>query len=300
MVPSLGALSQFWVPLQPLGIRFGLGVFCFGFLLLNLRQTKKAFLELQTEVKFSSQQHLFLSTLTALVLTFFLLPGAAPDWTVVQQYLHRTDFGVTDPIFQLDLGFYFFAYPFYQRLIVTFLGLTILTLLGVTLFYVIAQAYWYQDKKFQFWPRARIHLTLLGVLFFLLKAADYFLSRCGLLFEEKALLTGVDYTTHHIRILGYNLMVLIAVLTALFLLWTLFKDKPRRLLIGSLGLWLCSLLLFTLVLPPLVETVIVKPNQFIMEEPYLEHHIQFTRFGFGLDRIEEQPYTLDPQRPGGS
>ena len=172
---SLGALSQFWVPLlTKLGIRFGLGVFCFGFLLLNLRQTKKAFLELQTEVKFSSQQHLFLSTLTALVLTFFLLPGAAPDWTVVQQYLHRTDFGVTDPIFQLDLGFYFFAYPFYQRLIVTFLGLTILTLLGVTLFYVIAQAYWYQDKKFQFWPRARIHLTLLGVLFFLLKGGRLF------------------------------------------------------------------------------------------------------------------------------
>ena len=74
-----------------------------------------------------------------------------------------------------------------------------------------------------------------------------------------------------------------------------FQRKAPALLIGSLGLWLCSLLLFTLVLPPLVETVIVKPNQFIMEEPYLEHHIQFTRFGFGLDRIEEQPYTLDPQ-----
>ncbi|NLW59892.1 MAG: COG1615 family transporter [Firmicutes bacterium] len=293
---SLGALPQFWLPLlTKLGLRLGLGIFCFGFLLLNLGVTKKAFLELQTEVKFTPRQHFYLSVITALVLTLFLLPGSAPDWTVVQQYLHRTAFGVTDPIFQLDLGFYLFAYPFYQRLIVTLLGLTLLTLLGVTLFYVIAQAYWYQDKKFQFWPRARVHLTLLGVLFFLLKAADYFLSRCGLLFEEKPLLTGVDYTTHHIRILGYNIMVLIAILTALLLLWTLFKQRPQRLLFGSLGLWLVSLLLFTLALPPLVETVVVKPNQFIMEEPYLEHHIRFTRFGFGLDRIEERPYTLVPE-----
>ncbi|HHW12048.1 MAG TPA: COG1615 family transporter [Firmicutes bacterium] len=293
---SLNALPQFWVPLlTKLGIRLGLGLFCFVFLFLNLRQTKRAFLELQTEVKFTPQQHFMFSAVTAFVLTLFLLPGAAPDWTVVQQYLHRTAFGVTDPIFQLDLGFYLFVYPFYQRLIVTLLGLIILTLLGVTLFYVVAQAYWYQDRKFQFWPRARIHLTILGVLFFLLKAADYFLSRCGLLFEEKPLLTGVDYTTHHIRIFGYNIMVLIAVLTALLLLLTLFKQRRHRLLIGSLGLWLCSLLLFLLVLPPLVETVLVKPNQFIMEEPYLEHHLRFTRFGFGLDRIEVKPYTLVPE-----
>ncbi|NLM38103.1 MAG: COG1615 family transporter, partial [Firmicutes bacterium] len=293
---SLSALPQFWVPLlTKLGIRLGLGLFCFGFLFLNLQQTKKAFFQLQTAVKFTPRRHFMLSAVTAFVLTVFLLPGAAPDWTVVQQYLHRTAFGVTDPIFHLDLGFYLFAYPFYQRLIVTLLGLIILTILGVTLFYVLAQAYWYQDRQFQFWPRARVHLTLLGVLFFLLKAADYFLSRCGLLFEEKPLLTGVDYTTHHIRILGYNLMVFVAVLTAILLLLTLFKAKPRRLLIGSLGLWLCSLLLFLLVLPPLVETVLVKPNQFIMEEPYLEHHLRLTRFGFGLDRIEVKPYALAPE-----
>lgn len=290
---SLNALKLFWIPfLTKLSIRLGLGVFCFGFLFFNLRQTKKAFFQLDSEVKVTPRQHLFLCLITAFVLTAFLLPGAAPDWTVIQQYLHRTAFGVKDPIFHLDLSFYLFVYPFSQKLIVTFLGLILLSLLSVTLFYVVAQAYWYQDKKFQFWPRARIHLTILGVLFFLLKAGDYYLTRTGFLFEEKPLLTGVDFTTRHVRILGYNVMAVIAIITALFLLSTLFKTKPRRLILTGLGLWLCSLLLFTLVLPPLVEAVVVKPNQFIMEEPYLEHHIQYTRLGFGLDRIKAQPYPL--------
>ncbi|HBL36288.1 MAG TPA: hypothetical protein DDZ55_05715, partial [Firmicutes bacterium] len=131
---SLDALPQFWIPLlTKLGIRLGLGFFCFCFLYLNLRQTKKAFLELDSEVNVSPRQHTFFSVITALLLTLFLLPGSAPDWTVVQQYLNRTAFGVTDPIFHLDLGFYLFAYPFYQKLIVTFLGLIILALLSVTL-----------------------------------------------------------------------------------------------------------------------------------------------------------------------
>ena len=294
---SLDALAQFWIPLlTKLGIRLGLGFFCFCFLYLNLRQTKKAFLELDSEVNVSPQQHTFFSVITALLLTLFLLPGSAPDWTVVQQYLNRTAFGVTDPIFHLDLGFYLFAYPFYQKLIVTFLGLIILALLSVTLFYVVAQAYWYQDRKLSIWPRARIHLTILGICFFLLKAVDYLLSRCGLLYEEKSLLTGVDFTTHHVRILGYNLMAIIAVLAAILLLTTLFRQKhPRRLIMAGLVLWLGASLLFTLFLPPLVENIVVKPNQFIMEEPYLKHHINYTRLGFGLDRIKEQPYYVDPE-----
>ncbi|HHT48757.1 MAG TPA: UPF0182 family protein [Firmicutes bacterium] len=291
---SLNALKLFWLPLlTKLGIRLGLGVFCFGFLFLNLRQTKKAFFELDTEVKITPRQHLFLSLITAFVLTIFLLPGAAPDWTMILQYLNRTAFGVKDPIFHLDLSFYLFAYPLYQKLIATFLGLIILALLSVTLYYVIAQAYWYQDKKFQLWARARIHLIILAVLFFLLKAGDYYLSRTGLLFAEKPLLTGVDFTTHHVRILGYNVMAVIALITALLLLSTFFNKKPRRLILVGLGLWFGSLLLFTVVLPPLVESVVVKPNQFIMEEPYLEHHIKYTRLGFGLDRIKTQPYNLD-------
>jgi len=294
---SLNALKLFWIPLlTKLGIHLGMGVFCFGFLFLNLRQTKKAFFQLDSTIKVNPRQHLFLSLIISFVLTVFLLPGAAPDWTVVQQYLHRTAFGVKDPIFHLDLGFYLFVYPFYQKLIATFLGLIVLSFLSVTLFYVISQAYWYQDKKFQFWPRAGTHLTILGALFFLLKAGDYLLSRSGLLFEEKPLLTGVDFTTRYVRILGYNVMAVTAIITAILLLLNaFFKKRSRRLILIGPVLSLCFLLLFTLIFPPLVEAVVVKPNQFIMEEPYLEHHIRYTRLGFGLDRIKAQPYPLDSE-----
>ncbi len=291
---SLGALSLFWVPLLTNVLsRFGLGLFFFAFLYINLRQTRKAFLELNTEVKFTPRKHLLISLLASLVLTLFLAPGFSLDWTLIQQFLHQSSYGVSDPIFHKDLGFYLFSYPLYQKLIITFLGLMILSLLSTALFYLLAQAYWYQDKKFQFWPRARTHLTILGALFFLIKAGDHYISRYGMLYEEKILLTGVDYTAHHLRIFGNNILTIIAIASACLLICSLFRKRPHRLIFTGLGLWLGSLILFTLVIPPLVEALMVKPNQFIVEEEYLDHHIQYTRLGFGLDRIKEQAYELN-------
>ncbi len=45
---------------------------------------------------------------------------AQADWVKVQLFLHGGDFGVTDPQFGMDLGFYAFDLPFY-RLVLTYL-----------------------------------------------------------------------------------------------------------------------------------------------------------------------------------
>ena len=37
--------------------------------------------------------------------------GATRGWLMVQQFLHRTPFGITDPVFGRDLGYYVFTVP---------------------------------------------------------------------------------------------------------------------------------------------------------------------------------------------
>ncbi|NLW55180.1 MAG: UPF0182 family protein [Firmicutes bacterium] len=293
---SLGAQYLFWLPLlSTLLIRLGLGLIAFLFLFLNLRQTKKAFFELSTEVQITPRQHLFFTILASLLLTLFLLPGFSLDWPIIQQFLHRSPFGVADPIFEHDLSFYLFAFPLYQKLSITLQGLLILAFLSTALFYLLPKAYWYQERSFQLWPRARIHLTILGALFFLLKAVDHYLGRYSMLFEEKSLLTGVDFTARHLRIFGQNFLALSAIGVAVLLLLSISYKRPLRLVLTGLGLWLGAFLLFTMLIPPVVESLWVKPNQFIAEEEFLEHHLKFTRLGFGLDRIKEQPFRIDPE-----
>ncbi|HOL67992.1 MAG TPA: UPF0182 family protein, partial [bacterium] len=292
---SLGAQYSFWLPLLTnFFTRFGFGLVAFLFLFINLRQTKRAFFELATEVQITPRQHLFFTILASFLLTLFLLPGSALDWVAIQQFLHRSAFGAVDPVFGHDLGFYLFAYPLYQKLSFALQGLLILAFLSTALFYLLPKAYWYQEKKFQLWPRARIHLTILGALFFLLKAVDHYLGRYGMLFEEKALLTGVDFTARHLRIFGQHFLAVVAAGVAALLFWSIFHKRPLRLALTGLGLWLGSLFLFTILIPPVVESLWVKPNQYIAEEEFLGHHLRFTRLGFGLDRIEERPFRIDP------
>ncbi len=291
---SLGQTQVFWIPLLTTAFfRLTTGFFFFVFLFINLRQTRKAFSELSTGVDFTSGKHFLISALSALGLTFFLLPGFSLDWSIVQQFLHKTSYGEFDPIFNKDLGFYLFSYPLYQKVALSFLGLIILSFLSTALFYLLAQAYWTKDNKFQFWPRARIHLTLLGTLFFLVKAWDHHLSKFGLLYEEHSLLTGVNFTANYIKILGCNLLTITAIAAGIFFIWSIFNKRPYRLLLTGIGLWLGTSILFGLVLPPVVDSLLVKPNQFIVEEKYLDYHIQFTRLGFGLNRIKEEPYNID-------
>src|SRR5690349_18472744 len=43
--------------------------------------------------------------------------AALGDWQTVQMFLNSTPFGVTDPVFNIDVGFYAFQLPFYRYLL---------------------------------------------------------------------------------------------------------------------------------------------------------------------------------------
>jgi len=37
----------------------------------------------------------------------------------------------------------------------------------------------------------------------------------------------------------------------------------------------------------------VAPNELALETPYIENNLKFTRFGYGLDKIETVPFDVD-------
>ena len=38
------------------------------------------------------------------------------DWQEIVLWLHRSDFGVTDPLFHRDVSFFVFSLPLYQKI----------------------------------------------------------------------------------------------------------------------------------------------------------------------------------------
>jgi len=61
--------------------------------------------------------------------------------------------------------------------------------------------------------------------------------------------------------------------------------RRRRLALGCL-----IVLLGDVVAAPLVSSLYVRPNELMLEKPYMERHIEATRSAFGLDRSRDVPF----------
>ena len=67
---------------------------------------------------------------SAVVALFFAL-GFYSQWDTYLRFRYGGSFGVSDPLFGVDVGFYLFHLPFYQLLQTSLMLLTVLTLVGV-------------------------------------------------------------------------------------------------------------------------------------------------------------------------
>ncbi|MET0898541.1 MAG: UPF0182 family protein [Mycobacterium sp.] len=214
-----------------------------------------------------------------------LLSGlvAQSYWVPIQLFLHGGEFGVTDPQFGLDLGFYAFDLPFY-RLVLSYVMVTLflaflVNLVGHYIFGGVRLA----GRAGVLSKPARIQLVaLLGVLV-LLKAFAYWLDRYELLSHTRGgkPFTGAGYTDINAVLPAKLILLAIAVICAAAVFSALVLKDLR---IPAIGLVL--LLLSSIVIgagwPLVVEQISVKPNAAQKESEYIARSITATRDAYGL------------------
>lgn len=294
---SVGSTSVFWIPLLTGPVtKLIIGLLIFGFLILNLWLALRAFTRVhvvsETDIwpEIPKNAVLLPALGVAAVLSFVLASGLTLDWTLIQQFLHQIPTGVKDPIFGKYLGFYLFAYPFYQRLNSLLSSVAFLSLAGTAVLYFIAKAFWQEGRNWELWQPAKTHLTVLAILFFLTKIWGYSLGRFDLLYQETAQMTGINYTAYHAKLFGLQVLsIFLAIVIAIFI-FNLFR-KGTKLLIGGVAAWLLLSFLLLAVYPGLMQSFRVAPNEYSLEEPFLKNHINFTRKAYGLDKIKIQAYS---------
>ncbi len=223
----------------------------------------------------------------------FMVSSVATDnWLVVQQYLNGVKVGIVDPIFNKDLGFYFFNLTFYQFIYSTLMMLLVLLLLAIVLIYLsntTNQMIYGRLKEFSF---AKGHLAVLVAAIFALKAWGYRLDAYQLLFSPGGIVFGATYTDISARLLAYKVMLALSIIIALILLANIFLRKMSVIYI-SIGTWAIVAILLGTIYPSLLQSLVVQPNEFNKEQPYLENAIKFTRQAYGLDKAESIARTVD-------
>ena len=212
--------------------------------------------------------------LVGAAIVFILGSIGASQWATWLRFWHPESFGVVDPIFGRDVGFYVFALPFYQFVSKFLLGALIVSGLAVGMIYVTAGGIKLQEK-IEFMPRPIAHLSALGGLFLLDVAWIYRLKIYGLLYSQGRVAFGAGYTDVNVQIWAYWFLVLILLGAAVVFFMNLKSQTGRLPLIG-VGLLVGGVIVVGSVPSTLVQKLVVEPNELEREAPYIEYNIRAT------------------------
>jgi uncharacterized protein len=229
----------------------------------------------------------------ALLSAWWISAGAGNPLDVLA-FLRSERWGISEPIFGNDLSFYVFGLPLLVRAQVLLGALLFWTALLVTASYVATGGIRWVDDRPQISPIARRHLGLIGAALLGVLAWDLWLGRYDLVISGTGVGGAPGYTDVHARIPGRTALTVLALAAAASVGWGTWRGSLRLPLVG-MGVFVVGAVLATAVIPGIVQRYIVEPDQVARETPFIEANIRLTRLAFGLDRLEERGYPLDPR-----
>jgi uncharacterized membrane protein (UPF0182 family) len=225
----------------------------------------------------------------SLVAAFILGAPSAGRWPEAIRFLHAVPFGVGDPLFGRDVGFYVFAYPLLvaaQQFLLFALFLVAVAVAGV---YVLARGIQLAPQRLIVSPWAKGHLLALVAALLLVKVWGYVLDRYALLLTPGGAAFGASYADVHARLPVLSLVMALAGLASVLCLVQIARPG-FRLAVAGVGLWLAGSLLGLSAYPALIQRLHVVPNEIVAERPFIERTIAATNRAYGLDRLEVRPF----------
>ncbi len=227
----------------------------------------------------------------SLVVGFFAAMAALSNWLVFLQFLNPTAFGLTDPFFGWDVGFYVFTLPLLRSVYHGAMLVLLLTFVAVALFYLANRGIGMTGRRFTASPRAWTQLSLLLGGIVILKAAGYYIAQLNLLYSPRGVAFGASYTDIHAQLPVLRILMALAAAVAVFLVVNSRLRRVRNVLYG-VGLMVAASLVLGWAYPAFVQQFTVEPDEINKETPYIEYNIAFTRAAFDLNRVTETQFPV--------
>ena len=232
--------------------------------------------------------------------------GTTAFWQDFLLFLHRQDFGFTDPILGHDAAFYVFTLPFLQFVRGLLLGVVVLCTLVVGALYAVrggikldlAEVHGQVTARgVEVDPRARGHLGALVGVWIALIGAGSWLARYGLMYNQTGLISGpgkADVTLAMPLLAAQAILTLVA---AGAVIYGIVRGRTAIWVGGAVSVVLLGIV--SSVVPNAYQKLVVLPNELALEKPFIEHHIAATRYAFALDDVAERRLTGDARLSWG-
>ncbi|MDA8046963.1 MAG: UPF0182 family protein [Actinomycetota bacterium] len=219
-------------------------------------------------------------------LIFAVLGGIGADrqWNHWDLFRYGINFGIKDPQFHRDVGFYVFRLPFIRFLIGWAFDATIVILLLTMVFHYLNGGINLQSSEERVRPMVKAHLSVLLGILAVIKAVSYYYDRLALTLSRSHVVDGATATSVHADSPAKFLLLIIALVSAILFLANIWRRGWVLPAVG-VGLWALVSILIGAAYPALYQALRVKPSELTRETPYIADNIQATRAAYGLNNV---------------
>ncbi|HZA75082.1 MAG TPA: UPF0182 family protein [Acidimicrobiales bacterium] len=215
--------------------------------------------------------------------------GVSSEWNSWVLFTNGGDFGIEDPQFHNDIGFYVFRLPFLSFVVDWLFASLLIVIIVTAVAHYLNGGIRVQPPSPRVTPQVKAHLSVLLAVLALIKTADYWLQRFELTTSTRGIVDGASYTDVQAQLPALNLLVLISLCAAALFVFNIFR-RGWTLPAVAVGLWMFVAVVAGGIYPAYVQRFRVQPNESARERPYIERNIELTQGALGLDNVETQRF----------
>lgn len=213
--------------------------------------------------------------------------------------LNSTEFGIQDPLFNRDIGYYIFIRPFFNTVVSSFKSVFLFqAVLVAIIYYAVFKASGIGNIKDMVKTQigALTHVLINIIIYYFAMIFSYRLVAEGLMYGDfggNGGVMGAGYIETKIWLQYYRFapyIILAAVILAVFFLW----KKKFKISVGSI-LAVPVIYIAVVIISALTQQFVVAPDERNYQTPYIKYNIDATRQAFGLDKIKEVQFDFDKQ-----
>lgn len=217
-------------------------------------------------------------------------------------FFNSTWFGINDPVFGMDIGFFLFQKPFIE-FVLQYITLILIFLAAYTaVYYILVFNMCLEgvDKelllKSKFIKKLKFFVMLIVIIF----ACSTFLDTYNIVFGQflslkdslSTKLVGAGLTDISIKLWGHRILAIVMIISVALILKYIFKKDRTKKLLASICIvpgYLVSLFIVLI----LFNFMFVNSNKLDTQKQYIGYNIEYTKKAYNLDIEEVERETAD-------
>ena len=232
----------------------------------------------------------------SLFLAYYLSSALSSDlYKSVILALSGGDFGIKDPLFSQDIGYYIFRRPLFVSIIGNFKNIFLfMTVVSAIIYYLILVKGTDRRVKDMFYEEkgAVSHVITNLIIYFIFIIFSYKFAGEGIMYKTfgRDGIFGAGFIEANIWRFYYSVAPF--VLIAAVILTIVFLYKKRYILMSASILVFPAVYILTAVISFGVDEIVVNPNERNMEKQYIAYNMEATKNAFDLNSVDKIEFSV--------